>query len=365
MLNITTGVPGAGKTLYTIMFVRDYVEAEHKEALKKDPEAQPRSVYFYGIKELKLPWYEMESTEEWYNLPDHSIILIDEAQNHFRPLPNGAKRPQHYEEFATHRHRGFDLFLITQEPKFIDSRVRAMCQRHFHLSRSYGLERATLYEWQQVKSDVLTDQLQYDRTAVKTQWSYPKDVYNLYKSAEVHTHKRRLPWKKLIPIGLTFIAFIAVLTIMGKWLWAKRTIVDEIQETASPATGMIENATTVLGSRPQSRTTLFDDPISFKPSIEGLPMSAPAYASKVRVQDYPRVDGCMLLTFPRSITCTCNDQRGNRIQTTQQACISFVENGFFDFSVSARGAASQRPSIAQRAAAGANQRPEAAATTPR
>ncbi|WHV23422.1 zonular occludens toxin domain-containing protein [Pseudomonas aeruginosa] len=91
MLYLRTGLPGAGKTLNAIR----EIDLEHQpdpddptKRLHKDPDnpdLPPRTIYYYGIPDMKLDrlkskWVEFDTPEEWYNLPDGSVIVIDEAQ---------------------------------------------------------------------------------------------------------------------------------------------------------------------------------------------------------------------------------------------------------------------------------------------
>jgi len=137
LLNFISGLPGNGKTLFAIQHLRDYQKSENDEVTKHnskpenaDDQKQLRQVYYHGINELKLDWEKLEDPDKWYKLPQGSIIVIDEAQKIFPPLANSAKKPLHYTEFDTHRHRGYDVYLITQDPYNIDFRVRSMAGRH-------------------------------------------------------------------------------------------------------------------------------------------------------------------------------------------------------------------------------------------
>ena len=47
MITLITGQPGAGKTLFTLQFVRELAEKEK------------RTVHYSGIKDLRLPWLEL------------------------------------------------------------------------------------------------------------------------------------------------------------------------------------------------------------------------------------------------------------------------------------------------------------------
>lgn len=138
MITLITGLPGACKTLYTLNYVKAKAEKEG------------RPVYYNGIPELTLPWEMIDDPEKWYELPEGAIIVIDECQRVFRPRASSAAVPMHVEKFETHRHRGYDIFLITQHPMLLDGNVRRLSGQHFHCVRTFGMQRATIHEWQQV-----------------------------------------------------------------------------------------------------------------------------------------------------------------------------------------------------------------------
>ena len=111
MITLITGQPGAGKTLFTLQFVRELAEKEK------------RTVHYSGIKDLRLPWLELANAEDWYQVPQGSIVVVDEAQRIFRPRGAGSVVPRHVSELETHRHQGIDLFIITQHPMLVDTNV--------------------------------------------------------------------------------------------------------------------------------------------------------------------------------------------------------------------------------------------------
>lgn len=118
-----------------------------------------------------------------------ALLVIDEAQRHFRPRPAGSPVPDHVAALEVHRHQGLDIWLVTQRPGLLDSNVRALCGKHIALrSTPFGRYQ---YEWPEVgdiESKVSRD------TAAKSRYRLPKHVFGLYKSAEAHTkHKHTLP----------------------------------------------------------------------------------------------------------------------------------------------------------------------------
>jgi hypothetical protein len=101
MINLSTGLPGAGKTLFTIAFVKELADKEK------------RPVFYSGITDLALDWQEIDA-EKWMDAPDGALIVIDECQRIFRPRGSAAKVPEYVSALETHRHKGLDLFLISE-----------------------------------------------------------------------------------------------------------------------------------------------------------------------------------------------------------------------------------------------------------
>ena len=141
MITLITGLPGAGKTLYALNYVKNLSEKDN------------RQVYFSGINDIKLPWIELDKGEEWHQAPTGSIVLIDECQRVFRPRGNGSAVPLHVSKLETHRHDGVDLVVITQHPMLADSNLRRLVGQHFHVVRAFGTKKATVHEFQEVKTD--------------------------------------------------------------------------------------------------------------------------------------------------------------------------------------------------------------------
>lgn len=118
-----------------------------------------------------------------------ALLVIDEAQRHFRPRPAGSVVPDHVAALEVHRHQGLDIWLVTQRPGLIDSNVRALVGRHIAL-RSTSLGRWK-YEWPEVGD--IESKASRD-TAARSRYKLLRHVFQLYKSAEVHTmQKHTLP----------------------------------------------------------------------------------------------------------------------------------------------------------------------------
>lgn len=211
MIELRTGVPGSGKTLSMVEQL-----AKLNERWKKHPE-EIRTVYVHGIPDLSLPHMALplklvqltktgapQLVPDWELVPDGSLILIDEAQGCFPPRSAANAAPDHVAYLNTHRHHGLDLWLTTQHPRLIDHSVRALVGKHMHYRRLFGGSRAMVYEW-----DACSDSLSGMKNAVTSYWSYPKKVFEWYKSAEIHTKQKfKLPiWVWIPVIGLAIGAY--------------------------------------------------------------------------------------------------------------------------------------------------------------
>lgn len=210
MIELRTGIPGSGKTL-------SLVEALSRllASWAKNPELG-RSVFVHNIKDLALSHAVMptkdvqvgnqiQSVPDWDNMPAGSLVIMDECQDMLPPRSTQSKPPAHIAWFNTHRHHGFDVWLVTQHPKLIDGAVRALVGKHVHFRRLFGGARAATYEW-----DACSDNLSGMKNAVIGLYNFPKKAFQWYKSAEVHNKQSfKLPRWLIIPaLGLAFGAFM-------------------------------------------------------------------------------------------------------------------------------------------------------------
>ena len=142
------------------------------------------------LKQFKLHWNDFPDPTTWCDLPRHSIFVIDECQRWFPVRPVGSKVPRHVSEFETHRHKGYDAHLVTQDAKLLDSHVRRLVGRHVHYSNPLASKKITRMEHDKVFDPSDFHQRKNATKAVKSRDS---NFYGLYWSADVHTHKARIP----------------------------------------------------------------------------------------------------------------------------------------------------------------------------
>lgn len=303
MITLITGQPGAGKTLFALQFVRELAAKDN------------RQVFYSGIKDLRLSWLELEKPEEWYEVPKAAIVVIDEAQRIFRPRGSGAQVPRHVSELETHRHQGIDLFIITQHPMLVDTNVRRLVGRHFHVVRSFGLKRATVHEWNAVKEQC--DKSRED--SVRHEWAYPKDVFALYHSAEVHTHKARVPARVFVLATLP-ILLAGLVWVVAKWWEKSGSIQPDKAPAAKAGTKASEPARTASG-----RLSAAEWVAEYRPRVEGLAYTAPVYDDVTKPVRAPYPAACLA----SKARCGCYSDQGTRLDMPEALCRQIVERGFY------------------------------------
>ncbi len=142
------------------------------------------------LKQFKLHWNDFPDPTTWPDLPPHSVIVVDECQRWFPVRPVGSKAPRHVSQFETHRHKGLDIHLVTQDAKLLDSHVRRLVGRHVHYANPLASKKISRME-----HDKVFDPSDYHqrKNATKAVKSRDSKFYGLYWSADVHTHKARIP----------------------------------------------------------------------------------------------------------------------------------------------------------------------------
>lgn len=195
-ITLITGVPGSGKSLWSVWWLK---------RLSKDG----RRLLVDGIRDLALDHVEIDEPwlRKWFeHCQANDVIVVDEVQRIWPPTSVSVKPGEDVEKLHVHRHMGVDFILITQHPQRLHKTVRDLVGRHVHVRKIFGLNRAVLYEWDHCHNPSSL------RDAVKTFWAYPRDVFKLYTSAEIHTKQ-----KAVVPKSLFLIPVALAVAVAGAW----------------------------------------------------------------------------------------------------------------------------------------------------
>lgn len=325
---LITGLPGHGKSLYAISLM-----------MKLAKQGETRPVYACNFTELNhdvTQTINLEDAQEWHNLPQGSIVFVDEAQQFFRQRPANIPPPAHCRALETHRHRGHDIYFVTQDATTLDAHVRKFIDTHYHVSRPMGYGYSRIYEYQ---GYCRAPGKPHEPAISKRQWKHPKNLFQLYKSATMHTVKKRFPLKMFGALGVFAVIIYGAYSTYTWWNTLS-------SKDASPSTGVqaISDNETPLSSASVIDTMIPDGvknnadklgvqftPQDYKvvhdPVVEHLPWSSPFYQQAIKPVDYP-VPSCIINVSQSN--CLCHSQQGTRMDVPQSICRHLVHNGFFD-----------------------------------
>lgn len=323
MITLITGVPGSGKTALAVSMLLD---------------VRGRPVFVQGIPDLSVPHERTPPVSEWtvrvpspddpaleipvFTFPSGSLVVIDEAQNVFRPRGVGSKVPDIVAAFEAHRHLGIDFWLITQSPTLIDSNIRKLVSKHIHVRSTY-LGRV-LHEAPQVFDP---DSRSERALTSSRKYVLPKRAFGAYRSAEMHTKA------KVRPPRAVYILVVALLVAVGLgWHFFGR--VSDFVDPASVAhveSGPAQQGRSGMGAvgfgtivSPSSVPSSLVH--ALRPSDPANPLSAPLFSSVAPAPVPPEIVGCV----SSSVGCVCYTQQSTRLWVPEDQCRLRVAGFYYD-----------------------------------
>lgn len=349
-LYLCTGTPGAGKTLNTLKMV--YERAQKEE----------RPVYYAGVELIRdnrvgidfSNWYEMADPKtadleaeitpfSWQNAPDGAIILIDECHKYYPPMGVSAKLPEYIVDFAEHRHRGFDIYLISQGPARVNAAIKDWVQPHIHFRKIWGGNTVWRYDNEQCVNDIRNTRA-IAEAAIKSRVRLDRRWFKAYVSASLHTKNTRVPTKLIILMALPF--FLLPGSLWYLYNYYKNAAESEQGKMEAPVGKPVQN-TAIPSVAPEENGRLapdrqFDPVTAYAPRIETMPETAPAYDELRKPRDFPRPQ-CM---ESKKRGCQCYSQQGTLLKDyPRDLCRSYVKQGYFDPTRPRVGARSDKASV--------------------
>ncbi len=292
MLTLITGRPGTGKTQYAIA---RFIVDERKD--------NPNRRIYANIKGLKLDKLQAitggqlvgPAPDDWRELPDGSLVIFDEAQqeNLFPATGKpGAPTDERLLRFDTHRHRGFDIVLITQDASLVHHWARKFVGRFIHLERHDGLESTYVSQWEEV---VDPSDFHAKQRADKSTRKMDSAIWEVYDSATVHTHKFKVPAGA--KSALRFALFLAVcFAFIAWWIW---------DAVASPLDDRLQESPPTLVANEE---------------FASVSLSSPANAWRDAPTVQP-INGCAA----SEIRCRCWDFEGAMLDLDEATCRNLAE----------------------------------------
>lgn len=304
-ITLITAVPGSGKSLRTVWYIREALKAQEQ-------------VFVCNINGLIATgdyagWLPFDDPTKWEQLPAGCILIVDEAQQFFRAASGAV--PPYIAAMETIRHRGIRLILITQHPLLLHANIRALVGRHEHLVRENGKSSAIVYRRNSVIDNVRSDAAL--RKEDSSTWAYPTDVYDAYKSAEVHTVKRVITTRAKKAALLVAFAVALIGTVVYR-------INSKVQaEMGDQAELNADGVTLLKPSSSQAFTpkTAAEYAQHFTPVIPSMPWSMPATMDRDIVV-HPKIY-CM----SSEMFCNCLTEQGTRYVIPDAECRDIARYG--------------------------------------
>jgi zona occludens toxin len=312
-IEFRSGLPGSSKTLGAV---------DHLMDLRKTSPERP--VYVLGITDLREGLAHdltQDQLEHWQDLPPNSIILVDECQR-YMPARRAGDPPKWIKDLSTHRHLGLDFILISQHPALIDNYVRRLIDRHIHHVRKFGTHWCDRWEWPELQSEPTSSSAKKGAHSRKV-WKFSKTAMAAYKSAEVHTVKRRLP-------PILFIAAVCVpaIPLLFWFAWHHMHSLSKAPTVASVAAaeGKSLGGSGSSVKAPETASDWIKDRI---PRVAGIPWSAPLF-DKQSVVANPDLYCMSIVDADGSKRCTCVTEQGTHADVPGAMCIRVAQDGIYN-----------------------------------
>lgn len=313
MFTLVTGIPGSSKSLNTLELVEN--------------ECEGRDIYYFNIPELTLDWTEITGDQflDWMSFPKGSVFVIDECHKLWPNVAHTKPSPPSVIALDEHRHGGYDFYCITQQPTKIDFRARHMVGRHIHFSRVYGREMAKRYEWQKCQNS--PDDYHARQEAEVTVKRFPKKYYDVYKSADMHTVKKRIPKKAVLALG----GIVLSIGLIANFVYGLGTRGESDEPSVSQVHSEIPDLAASMSNPMNMPASVEPEEMTYTekwtPRIPDLPFSAPVYDSLTKVKTFPRPQ---CVRNEEDQTCRCFTQQATPLDMSYSACMNLVENGWFN-----------------------------------
>lgn len=202
MIRLITGTPGSGKTLWV---VKQLLELFNR------PDDKQRPIYS-NIRNLKFD-NVLDVPDDYRECPTGSLIIYDEAQQ-YKAFAKETRATDNEcgKSLSTHRHGGYDIWLITQSPKLLNDFAMENVGEHVHIYRPRNKKTVRLYFWSYaVKNLTKSNFKDADDERV---WRYEPHLYQYYKSAEVHTYEKRISQRTVS----TLITAVFIFGVLGYFI---------------------------------------------------------------------------------------------------------------------------------------------------
>ncbi|MBY5948272.1 zonular occludens toxin domain-containing protein [Photobacterium rosenbergii] len=286
-------------------------ELDEYIAIKQIDEA---ALTFDQLKPLNYHWTHFDNPKAWVELPNQSVIVMDEIHHYWPPRTRGDV-PKELEAISTHRHTGKDLVFITQDFANVDIFVRRMMNYHTHYEFA-GADRVACYK----KKKYIDISNPFEKKAAdKSLVKRPIHLYGSYYSTELDTNNNKLSKgakRGLILGGISIVVFLLMLFVGFPYVSSLFFSDDHPTETEVATSNEV-----IIQPNQASNTEI----LAYQPKVNAMPWSAPIYNGGLDPASYPD-----LMCYQTATDCRCVTQQATVYTLDLSSCQSIANNGLFD-----------------------------------
>jgi len=217
------------------------------------------------------------------------------------------------------RHYGMDFLLTTQDPCNMSAYVRRLVDKHVHTIRKFGTQVVQRYTWGRCIDDPYSRREQ--KNAVVDVGTLPSKVFELYKSSQLHTMKRRIPMKVYL-LGVAVVVALVACVMVPVMLHRMQK-----KSTEAVAGGSLVKPNAAPHADAVDASLRHTDMAKWmRPRVAGLPWSAPMF-DKLEVQAQPRL---YCVESNDDGRCLCDTEQGTRYDVPLATCHQIVHGGLYN-----------------------------------
>lgn len=177
MMYLVSATPGTGKSCWVVKQITQWID---------DPANKGRKIYS-NIAGLKIQGVEVPP-DDFRECPDGSIIVYDEAQEIEHYSSDSRANNPIAKALSKHRHRGFDIWFITQDPSLLHKYVLKNIYLHYYLWRPAQRQMIEIYTF--ARAIVTPTKDDFKNAYDKVWWRFDEYYLQFYKSTVVNTSKK-------------------------------------------------------------------------------------------------------------------------------------------------------------------------------
>lgn len=187
---LITGTPGSGKTLYAMSKIREGLKTGRPIFTNIN------GCSFEGVEPIpendkgELDWTLTPAGDESTGVFG-SLVVYDEAQKFdFFAYKRGEKLSSHHiiKHMEDHRHKAYDIILITQSPKFLHLHFGELVNEHYHVVRRFNRNQSEIHLHRKIEYNPISNAA-IERAEDVFKLDFDKKLFEKYKSTVAVTNK--------------------------------------------------------------------------------------------------------------------------------------------------------------------------------